>query len=78
MTRNELIELGQKIVEVKGRESKLDELEQLFNRNVPHPEGLNLFFYPENYNARRDDLSKYTPTIEEMVDKCLSYTPIQL
>ena len=50
----------------------------LFSRNVPHPNGANLFFYPENYNARRDKLEEYNPTIEEVVDKCLAYKPIIL
>nr|WP_244834082.1 hypothetical protein [Capnocytophaga ochracea] len=25
---------------------------ELFDSNVPHPEGSSLLFYPENYNAR--------------------------
>ncbi|MDE3743302.1 bacteriocin immunity protein [Maribacter polysaccharolyticus] len=78
MTRKELISLGRKIVEAKGTESELNSLIVLFNSNVPHPNGSNLFYYPENYNARRDDISKYNPTVEEIVDKCLSYKAIQL
>ena len=78
MTRKELISLGRKIVEAKGTESELNSLIVLFNSNVPHPNGSNLFYDPENYNARRDDISKYNPTVEEIVDKCLSYKAIQL
>jgi len=78
MTREELIELGYKIVNCEGTEEEIDMMYDLFSRNVPHPDGANLFFYPENYNARRDDLSQYNPTVEEVVDKALSYKPIQL
>ena len=78
MTRNELIELGQKIVSAKGTEEELNKLYDLFCDNVLHPDGASLFFYPENYNARKDYLSEYNPTVEEVVDKCLSYKPILL
>lgn len=78
MTRIELINLGQKIIEAKGTESEIDEMMDLFNKNVPHPKGSNLFFYPENYNARTDNLSKYRPSVEEVVEQCLSYKAIQL
>lgn len=78
MTREELIELGYKIVNCEGSEDEIDELIELFDENVPHPDGANLFFYPENYNARKDDISQYNPTVEEVVDKALSYKAIQL
>ena len=51
---------------------------ELFSKNVPHPNGANLFYYPENYNARKFNIAEYRPTIEEVVDKALSYKPIQL
>jgi len=78
MSREELIELAKKIVAVEGTEKEMHEMYDLFSRNVPHPNGANLFFYPENYNARRDKLEEYNPTIEEVVDKCLAYKPIIL
>lgn len=78
MTREELIELGYKIMNCEGSEDEIDELIELFDENVPHPDGANLFFYPENYNARKDDISQYNPTVEEVVDKALSYKAIQL
>lgn len=78
MTREQLIELGIKIVNCEGTEEEIDAMYELFSKNVPHPNGANLFFYPENYNARKHDLSKYKPTVEEIVDKALSYKPIQL
>ncbi|MEP4076876.1 colicin immunity protein [Haloferula sp.] len=59
-------------------EEELDRLYQMFSDNVSHPDGANLFFYPENYNARRDDISKYDPKVEEVVDLALSYKAIQL
>lgn len=78
MTREELIELGYKIINCEGTEEEIDMMYDLFSRNVPHPNGANLFFYPENYNAIHDDLSKYNPTVEEVVDKALSHKSIQL
>ncbi len=78
MTRQELIELGNKIVSGEGTEEEHDNLCRLFSDNVPHPNGANLFYYPENYNARKDKILDYNPTVEEVVDKCLSYKPILL
>ncbi|WP_072996057.1 bacteriocin immunity protein [Pseudozobellia thermophila] len=78
MTRKELIELGKRIIKAEGTESELDKLYEIFNKNVPYPNGANLFYYPENYNARKDNLSQYNPTIESIVDKCLAYKAIQL
>lgn len=78
MSREELIELGKKIVGFQGTEEQVDLWIEEFNDNVPHPHGAHLFFHPENYNSRIDDISKYNPTVEEVVDKCLSYKPIIL
>jgi hypothetical protein len=78
MTRDELIHLGRRIINCEGTESEIDKMIELFDRNVPHPNGANLFYYPENYNARKFDVSTYNPTVEEVVDKCLSYKPIIL
>ena len=38
-------------------------LEKMFHIQVGQE-----FYWPENYNARRDDISKYNPTVEEVVD----------
>ena len=78
MNRNQLIELGVKIINCQGTEKEIDEMIELFNNSVPHPNGANLFFYPENYNAKRDTISEYKPTVEEVVDIALNYKPIQL
>ena len=78
MTREKLIDIGRRIVACDGTEEDINILTELFDKNVTHPNGSNLFFYPENYNARRDDISNYNPSVEEVVDKCLSHKPIQL
>jgi len=78
MDREELIKLGRKIVAFEATEKEVDVMFDLFSKNVPHPNGAHLFFYPENYNARRDNISEYNPTVEEVVDKCLNYKPIIL
>lgn len=62
----------------EGSEQEIDKLIELFNKNVPHPSGANLFYYPEQYNAGTFDMSTYNPTIEEVVDICLSYKPTLL
>ena len=77
MTREELIQLGNQIIEETDDDYQ-EELMELFDCNVPHPEGSSLFFYPENYNARTMDISSYDPTVEEVVDKCLAYKAIEL
>ena len=56
MTREELIQLGYQIIE-ETDDDRQEELMELFDRNVPHPEGSSLFFYPENYNPRTMDIS---------------------
>lgn len=68
MKKSELIELGYKIKNCEGTEEEIDEMIYVFNKNVPHPNGANLFFYPENYNSRKMNLSNYNPTVEEVVD----------
>ncbi len=78
MNKEKLIELGKKIVNCEGTEEQINEWILIFNKNVPHPNGAGLFYYPENYNARKDDISKYNPTVEQVVDKALSYKPIQI
>lgn len=66
MTREELIELITSITTVEGKsEQEIDNLIDVFIANVPHPSPTNLIYY--------EDL-----TVEEVVDKALSYKPIQL
>ena len=78
MTGEELIELGNKPTKSRETEEEKDKLYELFSNNAPHPSGANLFYYPENYNANKFDISTYDPTVEEVVDLALSYKPIIL
>ena len=78
MKRDELIDIGLKIVALECSDDELDKLHELFSANVPHPDGSTLFYYPENYNARRDDITEYNPSVEEVVDVALAHKPILL
>jgi len=78
MTREELIQLGNRIISADGSEVEIQKLMELFDKSVPHPKGSNLFYYPEDFNSRINDISQYNPTVEEVVDKCLGYKPIIL
>ena len=73
MSRDELIALGKTI-------AALANAVELFNRSVPHPDGASLFFYPERQGSRldRELLRSYDPSVEEVVDRALSYVPIRL
>ena len=77
MTRDELMDLAERILTEEDDEVLSNLMEQ-FDRNVPHPEGSSLFFYPEGWNARSSGLADYAPTAEEVVDACLAYRPICL
>lgn len=78
LTREELIGLGKRIVAADGTEEEIQKIMELFDVNVPYPKGSNLFYWPENFNLLTGDTSEYNPTVEEVVDKCLSYKPINL
>lgn len=78
MEKEELIKLAKKIVNCQGTEEEIEEMSEIFNKNVPHPSGVRLFYYPENYDKRKHKISEYNPTIEEVVDKALNYKPIIL
>ncbi len=78
MTRENLMVLGKKIINSQGTEEEIDAMVECFNNNVPHPNGVSLFYYPENFNSRKDDASKYNPSVEDVVDKALSYKSILL
>jgi hypothetical protein len=65
MTREELINLVVEITTTKGKtEEEINMLVDVLERNVPHPAVTDLIFY-ENL------------TPEEVVDKALSYKPVQ-
>lgn len=74
----ELLVLGTKIKYSEGTETEINKMMNDFDQSVPRPNGSSLFFYPENYKADKDNISDYDPTVEEVIENCLSYKPIQL
>ncbi|BBK78747.1 bacteriocin immunity protein [Clostridium butyricum] len=67
LTREELIDLVNKIIECEGSEEEIDEMIEVVKRNVPYPDISDLIYWSE------DEL-----TPEEIIDKALNYKPIQL
>ena len=67
LTREELINLVNRIVGCEGSEEEIDEMIEVVKRNVPHPEISDLIYWNEE---------ELTP--EQIVDKALEYKPIQL
>ena len=67
LTREELINLVNRIVKCEGSEEEIDEMIEVVKRNVPHPEISDLIYWNEE---------ELTP--EQIVDKALDYKPIQL
>lgn len=67
MTRNELVQLADKIIKVQGTEQEIDKMLNLLQSNVPYPGVSDLIYWNE------DNL-----TAEQIVDKALSYKPIKL
>ena len=67
LTREELTNLVNKIVECEGSEEEIDEMIEIVKRNVPHPEISDLIYWNEE---------ELTP--EQIVDKALNYKPIVL
>jgi hypothetical protein len=54
-------------------ETEISKMMEDFDKSVPRPNGSSLFFYPENYKAKIDYISSYDPSVEEVVEQCLSY-----
>lgn len=67
LTREELIELVNKIIECEGSEEEIDVMIEVVKRNVPYPDISDLIYWSE------DEL-----TPEQIIDKALNYKPIQL
>lgn len=65
LSKEELVELVKKIFAGNGSEEEINDLLDILKKNVPHPSPANLIYW--------EDL-----TPEEVVNKCLSYKPIQL
>jgi len=69
MTREKLIELAKKIKFAEGdSEEEMDRNIDLFLKNVPDPNATK-YFYSQEFEGM---------TLEQIVDKALSYKPIQL
>ena len=65
LTREELIEVARKLMTADvSSDDEVNRLAGLFNRNVPHPGGTDLIFYPE--------IEFETP--EQVVEYALAYT----
>jgi hypothetical protein len=69
----ELIAIGTKIKYSHGSE-EINNWMNLFDKNVPYPNGSSLFFYPKD----KTEIKGYNPTVEEVVEACLNYKPTQL
>lgn len=66
LTREELIELTEKIMNCCGSEKEIDDMIMILEKNVPHPEVSDLIFWGNNKTA------------DEIVDIALNYKPIIL
>jgi hypothetical protein len=65
LTRDELVEVARKLMTADvSSDAEVNRLAGVFNRNVPHPGGTDLIFYPE--------IEFETP--EQVVDYALAYT----
>jgi colicin immunity protein/pyocin immunity protein len=72
MDRDELIELVERIMRAEGADQEeADALVGRFEANVPHPAASDLIFYPDAHFG-------HEPTAEEVVDRALSYRPLEL
>jgi hypothetical protein len=74
LNRQQLISMVQKLMQGEGDEQEIAEWEKLIDRSVPCPSGyvFDLIFYPDRHDLGGD------PTAEKIVEKALSYKPIQL
>ena len=72
LNKPELIELVKQILNPNNGDIKRSKLLEFLEENVSHPAISDLIFWPQD-----NDLG-LNPTIEEIVDKALSYKPIQL
>ncbi len=72
LSRDDLIELANKIRDPQNDDDDIERWMDLFQQNVPHPEASDLIFWSQNHGLGSN------PTTEEIVDKALSYKAIQL
>jgi len=67
LSKEELIELVRKIMNLEGNEEEIDNMIELLKHSVPHPEVSDLIYRNEN-----------ELTAEQVVEQALSYKSIQL
>lgn len=67
MTKERLIKIVERIINVDGTEGEIDDLLKILEGNVPHLQVSDLIYWNEK------DLSA-----EEIVEKALEYKPIKL
>lgn len=74
LSKQQLIDLVQEIMQGRGDDQQIAAWHELIDRSVPCPAGyvFDLIFYPDLYGMGR------TPTAQAIVEKALSYKPIQL
>ncbi|EAY24867.1 bacteriocin immunity protein [Microscilla marina] len=66
MNKEELIDLVKTIIACKGTEEEMNALIDLFDENVPHPEGSDFIFMKKHEGL----------TPEEIANKVMNYQPI--
>lgn len=71
-SREELIELVEKITDPSHDDESIAVWLTILEQNVPHPEVSGLIFWPHIHGLGSD------PSAAEIVDKALEYRPIQL
>lgn len=67
LSKKELLELVEKIMQADGSEQEIDEMIDVLERNVPHPQVSDLIFWNEK---------ELTP--EEIIEEAMNYKPITL
>ncbi|BFH62866.1 bacteriocin immunity protein [Paenibacillus azoreducens] len=65
LRKKELLELVEKIMQADGSEQEIDEMIDVLERNVPHPQVSDLIFWNEK---------ELTP--EEIIEEAMNYKPI--
>ncbi|MFF9135896.1 hypothetical protein ACF1AY_38800 [Streptomyces sp. NPDC014776] len=72
LTREQLVDLVNRIMDAEGTEDDDDQLIEILEANVVHPRVLNLIYHPEVEGLREG------ATAEQIVDAALTYKPIAL
>lgn len=67
LTRGEMVDLVGRLMRGEGSDEEANEWINEIHRSVPHPDVSGMIFYPE------EEL-----TSEEIIDRAISYRPIEL